>query len=225
MRQPSPPLVDIPAASVITVSPSASQPDYFRPAIKQTLGVDGFLIFVSLLIGVLLGGSLDSIAVAADLNKAALIPSFGWVVSICGLPALIFLFVDILSALSNPAVLPFARSRTGLKKVYAKRLHLLLLAGYFAAILVALCWSAIDMMLVSKIFISAVFAFALYALGQSIPSRRLGFAVSGVLFLVVLLGIQMFIVTAQKVDPNRANQDDFGEPAEPDLPLYDSDDE
>lgn len=210
---------------ITPTAPTAYQPYYFRPAIKQTLGVDGFLAFVSLLVGVLLGGSLDSIAVAANLNKAALLPPFGLVVFICSLPALIFLFVDVLSALSNPAVLPFSRSKAGLKKLYAKRLHLSLLASYFAAILVALCWSAVNMMLVSKLFISAVFALALYALGQSIPSRRLGFAVSGALFLVVLLGIQMFIVTAQKVDSNQDDQDNFGESAESELPLYQSDDE
>ncbi|MGB3294451.1 MAG: hypothetical protein WBB01_15800 [Phormidesmis sp.] len=208
-----------------TASPSGSRSYYFRPVIRQTLGVDGLLAFVSLLLGVLLGGSLDSIEVAADLNKAALIPPFGSVVFVCGLPALIFLFVDVLSALSNPAVLPFARSKAGLKKIYAKRLHLLLLVSYFASILAALCWLAVNMLLVSKLFISAVFAFALYALGQSIPSRRLGFVVSGVLFLVVLLGIQVLIATTQKVDTDRIDQDDLVEPAEPAIPLYESGDE
>ena len=222
MRQPSPPLVDIPAVSMSTASSSES----FRSAIQPSLGVDGFLAFASLLIGLLLGGSVGSIAVAADLNRAALIPPLWFVVFVCGLPALGFLFVDILSALSNPAALPFARSKTGLKKLYAKRLHLLLTAGYFASILVALCWSAVNMLLVSKLFISAVFALALYALGQSVPSRRLGFAVSGALFLVVLLGIQVFITAMLNADPSPSSQEGLDDdPAESSLPLYDSDDE
>ena len=220
MRQPSPPLLDIPAVSMPTALPSES----FRSAIQPSLGVDGLLAFASLLIGLLLGGLVSSIAVAADLNRAALIPPFWFIVCICGLPALGFLFVDILSALSNPAALPFARSKVGLKNLYAKRLHLLLTAGYFATILVALCWLTVNMLLVSKLFISAVFALALYALSQSVPSRRLSFVVSGALFLVVLLGIQIFtaVLNAGPSQPNRELGDD---PNESSLPLYDSDDE
>lgn len=142
---------------------------------------------------------------------------------ICGLPSLFFWFVDVLSALRNPAVLPFAGSRASLRKIYAQRVHLLLMAGYFASILVALCWSAVNMLLVSKLFISAVFALALYALGQSIPSKRLSFVVSGALFLVVLLSIQVFIVTQLEAHTNRARQNDADELAIPDLPIADKD--
>ena len=224
MRQPAPPLVDIPAVSVTTATSLESRSYYFRSAIQPSLGVDSFLALASLLIGLLLGGSVNSIETATGLSRAALLPPSWLIVLICGLPALVFLFVDVLSAFSNPATLPFARSRGGLQKLYARRLHVLLLVGYFASILVALCWSAVNMLLVSKLFISAVFALALYALGQSIPSRRLSFVISGILFLVVLLGIQAFIVAALNADSSKSAQDDFGEP-EPSIPLYDSDDE
>jgi len=83
---------------------------------------------------------------------------------------------------------------------------MLLLAFYFTAILAALCWSALAMPLASKIFVSAIFSFALYSLGQSIPSKRMSFMVSGILFLVVLVATQAFIVMRLEADASKANQ-------------------
>ena len=91
----------------------------------------------------------------------------------------------------------------------------MLLAFYFTAILVALCWSALTMVLVSKIFVSAIFAFALYALGQSIPSKRLSFVVSGILFLVVLIATQAFILMRLEANAGKASQDVLNELGNP----------
>ena len=63
------------------------------------------------------------------------------------------------------------------------------------------------MPLLSKFFVSAVFAIALYALGQSIPSRRTSFVVSGLLFLVVLVATQTFIVLKLRADSARDKQE------------------
>ncbi len=223
MRQSSPYLLDTLVMPTMAASVPKASPHHFRAAISQSLGLDGLLALVSLSIGILLSSTVRSVEIAEGLNRSALIPPLGVVVLICGLPSLFFLFIDVLSAVSNPATLPFARSRAGLRKAYAQRVHLLLMAGYFASILVALCWSAVNMLLVSKLFISAVFALALYALGQSIPSKRLSFAVSGVLFLIVLLSIQVFMVTQVEANSNRSRQNDADELAVPDLPTADRD--
>ncbi|PZO60693.1 MAG: hypothetical protein DCF15_01710 [Phormidesmis priestleyi] len=63
------------------------------------------------------------------------------------------------------------------------------------------------MLLVSKIFVSAIFALALYSLGQSIPSQRLSFIISGILFLIVLVGTQVFIVRRLEADSSKASQE------------------
>lgn len=183
----------------------------------QSLGVDVLMIFVSLLMGVLFSSAVVAVNNANGIGDIVLSPPQWLIFLSCLLPSLISLFLDTLSALSNPSLLPFARSQAWTKAIYTKRFHLLLLALYFTTILVALCWSAPSMPLFSKIFVSAVFGIALYALGQSIPSKRTSFLVSGILFLVVLVATQAFIVLQMKAESAREKQkvlDEFGAPAE-----------
>ncbi|MEL7052047.1 MAG: hypothetical protein ABG776_10145 [Cyanobacteria bacterium J06555_13] len=211
MRYDPPHTVDVSAEQLEPFERQVIQPLDTRSAISQSFGVDIFLFFISLLAGVLFSGAIGAIDTGSlspnVANVGVLIPSRWFIIAVCAFPAICWLFVDTLSALSNPATLPFARSKAGMKAVYARRIHLGLLAFYFTAILVALCWSAFSMLLVSKLFVSAVFAIALYALGQSIPSRRLSFIVSGLLFVVVLVTTQAFIVTRLEADSNRANEE------------------
>ena len=187
--------------------PPVVQPIDTRSAITQSLGADIFLIVVSLLLGVLFSSAISTIDTSGIENVHTLKPPVWFLFFSCALPALMWLFVDGLSAMSNPAVLPFASSQVAMKALYAKRFHLMLLAFYFTAILVALCWSAFSMLLVSKVFVSAVFAIALYALGQRVPSRRLSFILSGILFVIVLIATQAFIVLKLEADSERANQE------------------
>lgn len=214
-NSPSPHTVDVAATESVTpLSPSMDRPLDARAVISQSLGVDIFMAFVALLVGVVLASAVGAVNVTDAVDATEVLPPRWLILGACLLPVVLWLFIDVLSAASNPAVLPFARSKNGMKAVYAKRIHLLLLAFYFTAILVALCWSALSMLLFSKIFVSAVFAIALYALGQSIPSRRMSFLVSGVLFLVVLVATQAFIVLRLEADSERANQevlDDFND--------------
>ena len=72
------------------------------------------------------------------------------------------------------------------KPVSAQRVHLGLAMVYGLLIFVALCWSVSAMAVFSKLFVSAVFAIALYALGQSIPSKAQSFVISGAIFLAIV---------------------------------------
>ncbi len=176
--------------------------------IWQTLSVDVFLAIVSVIIGLLFSRAVAEVdPTTTTANISLLMPPLWLIFFICVLPTFICLLLDGLSIFSNPSVLPFAGSPARVKAVYAKRVHLLLLAFYFTAILVALCWSAFSMLLVSKIFVSAIFALALYSLGQSIPSQRLSFIISGILFLIVLIGTQIFIVRRLEADSLKASQE------------------
>lgn len=207
MRHSSPQTVDITAEPVNGFSPQVSITRTPWPAIRQSLGVDIFLIFVSLLLGWLFSSAISAVDATTDLSRVVLTPPKWLIFFSSALPALIYLGADTLTALARPNTLPFARSESQLKAIYARRFHLFLLAFYFTAILVALCWSAGSMLLVSKLFVSAVFAIALYALGQSIPSRRTSFIVSGILFLVVLITTQSFIVLKLDADSQKVKQE------------------
>ncbi|MEL6351033.1 MAG: hypothetical protein AAFR58_04655 [Cyanobacteria bacterium J06627_28] len=210
----SPHTVDIPAQAAESspqAEPEIARPMGIREAIGQSIVVDVVLVAASLLLGVVLSGAVDAIAVSDTLNVSLIRPPLWFIFLSCVLPSVLWLLVDVLSALSNPAVLPFARSRVAMKGLYAKRMHLLLLAFYFTSILVALCWSAYSMLLISKIFVAAIFAIALFALGQSIPSRKMSFIVSGILFLVVLITTQAFIVMKLEADSVRVNQEALDE--------------
>ncbi len=212
MRNSPPQTVDISAQPLSGFTPAVAQQRDLGAAARQSLGVDVFLIFVSFLIGLLFSTAIGAVTMPAELASSAagrdsFIPAPWLIVLISTLPALLFTALDGLSAASNPAALPFARSRTSRQAIYASRVHVVLLALYFTAILVALCWSALAMPLISKIFVSAIFSFALYALGQSIPSTRMSFIVSGILFLVVLIATQAFIVMRLEASSEKATQD------------------
>lgn len=207
MKRHSTPTIDISAEPVAAFSSSVSRrPKDPNAAVWQSLVVDIFLTFVSLLMALIFSSAIGAVVEPTNLERALLIPPQWLIFTVCGFPPLLCLFIDMLSTLSNPDALPFARSKNALNSIYAKRLHMMLLAFYFTAILVALCWSALTMSLASKIFVAAIFAFALYALGQSIPSRRMSFIVSGILFLVVLVMTQAFIVIRLEADSKEASE-------------------
>ncbi len=214
MRYSPPSTVDIPAEP----SANASSPQQITVAsvIWQSLMVDIVLLGISLLMGLLFNSAVGVVEGTNDLGSLMLRPAPWFIYLVCAIGPLVYLLVDAVTALSNPAALPFARSSVSLKAIYAKRIHLLLLAFYFTSILVALCWSAPSMLLTSKLFVSAVFGIALYALGQSIPSQRLSFLVSGILFMVVLITTQVFIVTRVQADANKAGQEALDELSNPD---------
>ncbi len=207
MRQYPPHTVDISAESISAFTPPVNGRKNFRAAIRQSLGIDIFLVFISLLLGLLFSSATGTVVAPTGIERDVLFAPPQWLIfAVCALPSSLFLLLDMLSMLSNPAALPFARSRNSMQAIYTSRMHLILLAFYFTSILVALCWSAATMLLASKLFVAAIFAFALYALGQSIPSKRLSFIVSGILFLVVLIATQAFIVMRLEANTTKANE-------------------
>lgn len=207
MTNTHPHTVDISAESISSSAFGATvaHAHDYSVAVRQSLSMDVVLLLLSLVSGALFSIVVSTIEAPADITGLVLPPQ--WLVMLsCLAPALLWGFVDVLSVLSNPATLPFARSHTRRKAIYFQRVHTLLLAFYFTSIVVALCWSALTMPLFSKLFVSAIFSFALYALGRSIPDRTTSFVVSGVLFLVVLVATQMFIVMRLEADAGMTNR-------------------
>jgi hypothetical protein len=167
-----------------------------------SLGIDGVLLLVAGLVAFLFSRGI-ALAQASEIFQRATANLEGvflppqWLVMGLGLLApLGLLGLDALNwGGRNSLRLPCAGSQNRARQIYAKRLHLCLLALYFDAILVVLCWSAGAMPLVSKLFVAAILSLAIYALGQSIPTPRLSFLVSGILFVAVLGGTQLFMTT------------------------------
>jgi hypothetical protein len=208
MRQYPPHTVDISAEPLPAFVPPVAQRRKMGAAIRKSLGTDVFLVFISLAVGLLFSTAIGAVVTPASPEQDNLLIPSQWLIFVaCALPALLFLLLDVFSMLSKPTALPFARAKNSMHAIYASRIHLILLAFYFTAILVALCWSAATMSLISKLFVAAIFAFALYALGQSIPSRRMSFIVSGILFLVVLIAMQAFILMRLEAEATKANEE------------------
>lgn len=112
--------------------------------------------------------------------------------------ALTFVLLDSVRALVLPSRLP-THSVKGAKAVYARRLHWFLAAFFFDAMVIALSWSAAEMPMVSKFFIAAVLALALYAVSQSVPSLKLSFWLASGLFVAVLAVTQAFILLSLRM--------------------------
>lgn len=172
--------------------------------VVPALAVDFLIVLVAMIAAFLFSQAVNLALSSEAINETLQAPpQFLVVVSSVIIP-LSHIFIDGLNALGNRFKLPFAGSRKRAQNIYAKRIHLGLLALYFNAILVALCWSASAMPIMSKIYLAAVFAIAIYALGQSIPSTKLSFTMAGVLFVIVLLATQTFIITKTQAEAEQA---------------------
>lgn len=175
--------------------------------VVPVLGVDLLIVLVAAMAAFLFSQAI-SLALSSDsINQTLQAPSPLLVVITSVIIPVFYMVMDGLNAAGNRLKLPFAGSRKRAQQIYARRIHLGLLALYFNAILVALCWSASAMPVMSKIFLAAVFAIAIYALGQSIPSTRLSFTLSGILFVIVLLATQTFIITKTQSEAEQAGQE------------------
>ena len=167
-----------------------------RTVINQTIGADAFLLIGSLLIGIICSGVASGTIAGSELQSATVSLPPWFVFGACSAPALMFLAVDTLKASRHSMQMPFAYPLRRVRAIYAKRIRLALLGAYFSAIFSALCWSIPTVSLFSRLFIAAVLAIALHALGQSISSIRKSFAVTGTIastiFLVILAAAQLF---------------------------------
>lgn len=195
MRSSYPQTIDVPAESTERPPVDKSRVVDSRSAINQTLGANASLFVVSLLIGIVCGGVIGIADASRGIEGLLLKPLPLFVCWVCSAPSLVFLISDTIKASHRyPARMPFGYPLPRIKAIYARRIHIVLLAVYFSSMVAAFCWSVPAMPVVSRLFVAAVFAIALYALGQSIHSRRKSFAVAGTIFLMVLVATQLFIL-------------------------------
>ncbi|MEM8611986.1 MAG: hypothetical protein AAGF93_08200 [Cyanobacteria bacterium P01_H01_bin.105] len=175
--------------------------------VVPVLGIDLIIVLVAAVAALLFSQAINLAVASASINQTLQAPPQLLVVLSSLMIPVFYMAMDGLNAAGNRLKLPLAGSRKRAQQIYARRIHLGLLALYFNAILVALCWSASAMPVMSKIYLAAVFAIAIYALGQSIPSTKLSFTLSGVLFVIVLLATQTFIITKTQVEAEQAGQE------------------
>ncbi|MEM1255277.1 MAG: hypothetical protein AAGI69_22800 [Cyanobacteria bacterium P01_H01_bin.21] len=175
--------------------------------VVPVLGADLVILLVAIVAAFLFSQAISLAMSSESINQTLQAPPRFLIVVSSLIVPLFFMALDGLNAAGNRLKLPFAGSRKRAQQIYARRIHLGLLALYFNAILVALCWSASAMPVMSKIYLAGVFAIAIYALGQSIPSTKLSFTLSGVVFVVVLLATQTFIITKTQAEAEQAGQE------------------
>lgn len=175
--------------------------------VVPVLGVDLLIVLVAAVAAFIFSQAINLALSSEAINQTLQAPPQLVVVVSSLMVPVFFMAMDGLNATGNRLKLPFAGSRKRAQQIYATRIHLSLLALYFNAILVALCWSASAMPVMSKIYLAAVFAIAIYALGQSIPSTKLSFTLSGILFVIVLLATQTFIITKTQSEAEQAGQE------------------
>ncbi len=175
--------------------------------VVPALGVDLIILLVATVAAFLFSQAVNLALSSESINQTLQAPSKLLVILTSVIIPVFYIAMDGLNAANNRLKLPFAGSRKRAQNIYARRIHLTLLAMYFNAILVALCWSASAMPVMSKIYLAAVFAIAIYALGQSVPSTKLSFTLSGILFVIVLLATQTFIITKTQSEAEQAGQE------------------
>ena len=174
--------------------------------VVPVLGVDLLIVLVAAITAFLFSQAINLALSSESINQVLQAPPQILVIVSSLVVPVGYMAVDLLHAANNRLKLPFAGSRKRAQQIYARRIHLGLLALYFNAILVALCWSASAMPVMSKIYLAIVFAIAIYALGQSIPSTKLSFLLSGALFVEVLLAPQTFIITKTQTEAEQAGE-------------------
>ncbi len=172
-----------------------------------SLAINLLILLVAVIAAVLFGRTIN-LAQSSEVLRQTLVAPPQWLIlaTLLIIPVW-YLILDGMSTMGNRLRLPFAGSQQRAKRIYAGRVHLVLLAFYFNAILVALCWSAAAMPLFSKLFLAAVFSIAIYALGQSVPSTRLSYLLSGVLFVVVLVTTQAFIIYKMQAEAEATGEE------------------
>ena len=175
--------------------------------VVPALAVDFLIVLVAAIAAFLFSQAVNLALSSEAINQTLQAPPQLLVEVTSLMIPVIYIVLDEMKAAGNHLQLPFAGSRKRAQQIYARRIHLGLLALYFNAILVALCWSASAMPVMSKIYLAAVFAIAIYALGQSIPSTKLSFTLSGVLFVIVLLATQTFIITKTQAEAEQAGEE------------------
>ncbi|MEM8505374.1 MAG: hypothetical protein AAF716_19750 [Cyanobacteria bacterium P01_D01_bin.1] len=170
-------------------------PANLATVLVKTLCADVGMLLIGWLVGAFSIWTISTIAVPYH-RAAALLPP-GWFVLIsCLLFPFIWLATDVIKALSYPQALPFAGLRTVLQKSYQQRFYWLLMTFCFVANLTLLCALATKMLLISKLFVSALLVVVFHAFNKRKFSHRLSLFMASVLFLSLLFANQA-VVTAR----------------------------
>jgi len=175
--------------------------------VVPSMAINLLIFLVAVVAAVLFGRTINLAQSSVVLRETLIAPPQWLMLATLLIVPTWYLILDGMSSMGNRLRLPFAGSQQRAKRIYASRVHVVLLAFYFNAILVALCWSAAAMPLFSKLFLAAVFAIAIYALGQSVPSTRLSYILSGILFVIVLVTTQAFIVYKMQAEAEATGEE------------------
>ncbi|NEQ30894.1 MAG: hypothetical protein F6K04_07815 [Leptolyngbya sp. SIO4C5] len=117
--------------------------------------------------------------------------------------AVVFLLQDILRLFSPRLCLPLEYSTAKANSIYWQRLQISLLAVSFSLILITVGVAFPRMVLVSRLFIAAIFALTILAVRKSIPAAKVGFITSVGIFIATVVTI--FVVKATVASEAQSN--------------------
>ncbi|MDJ0705919.1 MAG: hypothetical protein QNJ46_21840 [Leptolyngbyaceae cyanobacterium MO_188.B28] len=120
--------------------------------------------------------------------------------------SILFALQDLIRLLDRKLKLPFEFSLNKASSIYWSRTQIYLLAVSFNAILLCLYFSFPSMVLISAVFLAAVFSLAILAIQKSVPSARLGFLSSLFFFAVVIATIPIVHSMYSPVDTSNEDR-------------------
>ena len=124
--------------------------------VVPALAVDFLIVLVAAIAAFLFSQAVNLALSSEAINQTLQAPPQLLVVVSSLMIPVIYIVLDVMNAAGNRLKPPFAGRRKRAQQIYDRRIHLGLLALYFNAILVALCWSASAMPVMSKIYLAAV---------------------------------------------------------------------
>ena len=107
--------------------------------VVPVLGVDLLIVLEAAITAFLFSQAINLALSSESINQVLQAPPQILVIVSSLVVPVGYMAVDLLHAANNRLKLPFAGSRKRAQQIYARRIHLGLLALYFNAILVALC--------------------------------------------------------------------------------------
>ena len=106
-------------------------------SVVPVLGVDGLILLVAAIAAFLFSQAISLALSSEAIGRTLEAPPQLLVIGSSVIIPLVYMVMDISNSLGNRLKLPFAGNRKRTQQIYARRIHLGLLALYFNAILVA----------------------------------------------------------------------------------------
>ncbi|NJM85322.1 MAG: hypothetical protein HC873_12410 [Leptolyngbyaceae cyanobacterium SL_1_1] len=151
-------------------------------------------------------GISSAIGLASDLGIGSdlSVKTIQWVSAFSVLAsALIFTLQDLLCLFSHQRCLPLEYSSAKASSIYWQRLQITLLTVSFCLILILIGIAFPGMVLVSQLFIAAVFALTILAVRKSIPVAKAGIITSFGIFIATVITIfAMKIMVGSEAKPS-----------------------